>query len=454
MENCIRYSPRASLAITGICSQQMKIWEIIGEKVKIDQKTVIHSPLNKVQDAFITILAGGKGIVESNTRVKTDQSLSRAFGREGCADQSGISKTLNQCNEENISQMREAMTEIYQKYGEGCRHDYGRNCLLLDVDMSGMPAGRQGKGVKKGYFPKQKNKRGRQMGRVYATLYDEIVVDQLYDGTTQLNRCLQSLVEDAGKVLRLNQGFRRRTIVRVDGGGGNEADINWLLAQKYQFLLKVTHWRRVEKLQKSVTTWHVDPKDSNRQAGWVTSPYSFGEANTTRQLAVRCLKKNGKWSTSILVFNVADPQLNWLLAQSTSPNIPADSLWLPVYAYDKRGGGVETSIKGSKSGLGIHKRNKKSFEAQEMLLLLGQLAYNLISWTRDGLASCSARLRQFGILRMVRDVFHISGLLQFDADGHISGIYLNQDNKIAPIFISAFAHFLARDGTVANLRQI
>ena len=453
MKDCISYSPRASLAITGICTKQMKIWEIIGEKVKIDQKTVIHSPLNKLQDAFITILAGGKGIVESNTRVKTDRGLSRAFGREGCADQSGISETLNQCKEENVGQMREAMTQIYQKYSGACQHDYGQRCQVLDVDMSGMPAGRKGKGVKKGYFAKQKNKRGRQMGRVYATLHDEVVIDRLYEGKIQLNRCLPQLVEDTQTVLRLNQGFRRRTIVRVDGGGGNEADINWLLGQKYQFLLKVTHWKRVEKLQKSVKAWHSDPKDPNRQAGWVTSPHPY-EDDTTRQLAVRCLKKNGKWSTSILVFTLSDAQLSWLLAQSASPIFPNDPLWLAVYAYDKRGGGVETSIKGSKSGLGIHKRNKKSFAAQEMLLLLGQLAYNLISWTRNGLAACFAKFRCFGMLRMVRDIFHISGLIQFASDGHISGIYLNQDDNLAPAVISAFSHFLARDGTVANLRQI
>ena len=205
MKNCISYSPRASLAITGICTQQMKIWEMIEEKVKIDQKTVIHSPLNKLQDAFITILAGGKGIVESNTRVKPDRSLSHAFGREGCADQSGISQTLNQCTEENVAQMRQAVNEIYQKYSGACGHHYGESWQLLDVDMSGLPAGRQGKGVKKGYFAKQKNKRGRQMGRVYASLYDEVVVDQLYDGKTQLNRCLPQLITDAKTVLGLNQ---------------------------------------------------------------------------------------------------------------------------------------------------------------------------------------------------------------------------------------------------------
>ncbi|MGB1252374.1 MAG: transposase, partial [Candidatus Promineifilaceae bacterium] len=129
-------------------------------------------------------------------------------------------------------------------------------------------------------------------------------------------------------------------------------------------------------------------------------------------------------------------------------------IWVSVYAYDLRAGGVETSFRGSKQGLGITKRNKKSFHAQEMLLLLAQLAYNITSWVRDGLASCHPKLQHFGMLRMVRDTFHISGLLKFDADGHIVQISLNQAHGLASTFICAFARFLARDGTVANLRQI
>ena len=34
-----------------------------------------------------------------------------------------------------------------------------------------------------------------------------------------------------------------------------------------------------------------------------------------------------------------------------------------VDAYDLRGGGVETSYKNSKQGIGLHKRNKKCFRA-------------------------------------------------------------------------------------------
>jgi hypothetical protein len=453
MNNCISYSPRASLAIVGMNIQQIGIWDMIGQQVKIQQKTVIHTPLQKLQDAFINIMAGGRGIVEVNQRVKPDASLSAAFGRQGCADQSGVSATLNACQAENVEQMRQGVQAIYQRYGAGYAHDYGRSWQLLDIDMSGMPAGRQGDGSEKGYFAKQKNKRGRQLGRVHVTLYDEIIVERLYRGKVQLNRSLQELVTAAETVLNLNPGFRKRTILRVDGGGGNDADINVLLTCSYQLLAKVTHWKRVEKLAATVGTWHPDPKDPKRQAGWVAKPFAY--AQPTRQLAVRCQTKKGKWRTAILVFNLDDDQLRWLNEQGKRPfSPPVDPIWLAVYAYDLRGGGVETAIKGSKQGLGITKRNKKSFHAQEMLLLLAQLAYNITAWVRDGLASCQAKLRQFGMLRMVRDAFHIAGCLSFDADGHIVQISLNRAHHLAASFIDAFAAFLARDGTVANLRQI
>jgi len=42
--------------------------------------------------------------------------------------------------------------------------------------------------------------------------------------------------------------------------------------------------------------------------------------------------------------------------------------------YDKRGGMIETEIKESKQGIGINKRSKKRFAAQQMVILLGSLA--------------------------------------------------------------------------------
>jgi len=95
MNNHNRFSPRASLAMTGICIQQMGIWQMINEQVTVKQKVMIYTPLEKLRDAFINIMAGGHSLVEVNSRVRPDVALSKAFGRSRCAEQSTISDTLN-----------------------------------------------------------------------------------------------------------------------------------------------------------------------------------------------------------------------------------------------------------------------------------------------------------------------------------------------------------------------
>ncbi len=57
-----------------------------------------------------------------------------------------------------------------------------------------------------------------------------------------------------------------------------------------------------------------------------------------------------------------------------------------VYFYDQRGGGVETSLKQDKQGVGLTKRTKKRFEAQQIVVQLSTLAHNVIVWAKGWLA--------------------------------------------------------------------
>lgn len=67
--------------------------------MQIEQKVIKYTPVEKLQDAFINIMAGGHGMVEVNNRVRPDAALSAAFGRNGCAEQSTVSETVNACTE-------------------------------------------------------------------------------------------------------------------------------------------------------------------------------------------------------------------------------------------------------------------------------------------------------------------------------------------------------------------
>ena len=99
----VHYTPRVTLLGLGLKFEALNIFGPVREQVKIRQKMIVDSPIDKLKDALITILAGGKGLVEANKRVRTDPALQRAFGRVRCAEQSVISDTLNACTEETVA---------------------------------------------------------------------------------------------------------------------------------------------------------------------------------------------------------------------------------------------------------------------------------------------------------------------------------------------------------------
>jgi hypothetical protein len=80
-----------------------------------------------------------------------------------------------------------------------------------------------------------------------------------------------------------------------------------------------------------------------------------------------------------------------------------------------------------------------------MLVLLAQLAHNLIIWTRNNLAHTNPRFCKYGILRTVRDVFHIPGSIQITEQGSIRQITLNAQHPLALAFQHSFSTHLARD---------
>lgn len=108
----------------------------------------------------------------------------------------------------------------------------------------------------------------------------------------------------------------------------------------------------------------------------------------------------------MLVFTLTDAML-FQLCDQVMPTVlkifsvlsPADILLAAMHAYDRRGGGVETQNKGDKQGLGLSRRNKHSFAAQEILVLLAQLAHDLVIWTRNDLAQVDQRFEKYGIQR-------------------------------------------------------
>ena len=86
-----------------------------------------------------------------------------------------------------------------------------------------------------------------------------------------------------------------------------------------------------------------------------------------------------------------------------------------------------------------------------MVMLLGSLAHNVTIWAHHWLASPT--LQHYGTLRMVRDVFHISGFLLIDACGQVAQIVLNQAAPLAPALVHPLRKLLLCAHVAVNLGQ-
>ena len=523
------FTPAASLAALGVKLQHLNLFEPIRRHVHIAQKTVKYKPIDKLYDGFMALLAGAHGLVEINTLLRADSALRLAFGREQCAEQSVVQQTLDHCTAETVDQMEQAMDELYRQHSRGYRHDYAADWQVLDVDLSGWLCGKGAAFATKGYFATtQRNRHGRQLGRVLATRYKEVVVDRLFPGNHQLNVTLQELMAAAQKTLQLTEAQRERCLVRIDAGGGSVPNLNWLLERGYHILAKACSTQQARQLAKTVQEWISDPHVPERQAGWV-SQAATDFVRPVRRVAVRCLKANGQWGVAVLICSLSNAQIFKLTGQPALEASDDQAVLIALLKlYDERGGGIETSFKGDKGGLGMTKRNKKRFEAQQMIMLLGSLAHNVLVWAQqwllqqeppqtpelnfvpnqqtastmnepaqarcslpvpnlfpdfalgsrgptsadeDGQSSQHERVDQFanaheivenaaqranplqhyGMLRLVRDVFHISGFLRFDPSGQLVEIVLNQEAFLARWVLPALRRLLAPCHVAINL---
>ena len=144
---------------------------------------------------------------------------------------------------------------------------------MLDVDLSGMPCGPKAALATKGYFGKRRrSRRGRQLGRVLAADYQEVVSDHLFAGNTVLpGPTLRTLVQAAEATLVLEASRRARTLIRIDAAGGSLEDANWLLERDYHVLCKDYSTARAEVLATTVVEWFEDPHHTGRQVGWCSA---------------------------------------------------------------------------------------------------------------------------------------------------------------------------------------
>jgi hypothetical protein len=268
------------------------------------------------------------------------------------------------------------------------QHDFEKDWLLLDIDPTHLPASRNAIGSRAGYVPGRRNQCGRQWNRISVPIYHETLCSLLYPGSQHGCTMLKPSMITVQESLGLTKEQRRRTILRSDASIGTDANVNWLLWANYQVLMKgFSGPRAVNLAQKIAEREWLEDQARKRWITWAPDPPRFA-----RRINVFSLRWQNK------------TKLRYGTLLSTLFDLtPLSTLRL----HDGRGA-VEVEIKADKQGLKASKRRKKSFTAQEALILLTDLAHNLLAWTHHWVLE-DGPFDKFGTKRMVDELMCIPG---------------------------------------------
>jgi hypothetical protein len=404
---------QAPLCALGEVLRVREVFQPIHDLVSIRQKTVVYRPTDKLVFVVLGMLSGAETVSEIQNKVRPDRGLLAAFGYQRCADASVIQQTLDASTEATVASLEAALAAVRLKQGQ--RHQVSLETedeIRVDIDLSSLPIGKHAEGSEKGYVAKKPNTYTRQLARMVCGDTQEIFTQALYPGKTNSDAVFKPMLSKLETVLTLDTVEKRsRVRLRFDAGFGTDANINYALWRGYRLIGKMYNSCRIQKLVATVEAWVSVPTRKGikgREAGWVQHPHRY--ARRTVQVAVRTPKKDGTWSYAVLV--------------STDTTATLADL---VCEYDKRSGAPENSFCQDYQALSLRKYRKAGFIAQRVLLLLAELAHNLMIWmktwfieaietpqdaseqTENAHRKATEMLQSRGLKRLRRDILALPG---------------------------------------------
>jgi hypothetical protein len=424
-------SGHASLCVLGKYLRQIGFFEPVEKHVHLEQKVLKYTPVQKLEMLFVGLLAGIKAVSHTATTVRVDTALTTAFGLPGCADQSVLADTLDAATEADVADVQAGIAELFEQYSQARQHPFEKDLLVLDVDLSPLPASKQAEGSERGYLGRSRSKTGRKLVRVRAAATGEIVWETVISArSVESLPVLQDAILAAEHLLGIEgeseeaQRKRARTEIRLDSSWGSEAMITWLLSRGYQVTGKFKSNGRVRKLVRGITAWSAT-SSPGREVAPVPSPVAF-----VRELSQYAVRTPSKEQASGYYHAIVFTSRTKLSMQQV------------VDHYDGRAG-MEADLKGDKQGLGLATIRKHRLPAQKMVILLMQLAHNVLLWARQWLSQAAPRLEEYGIVRLIGQVWAIPGRVKLTGKG-LARVRLRQEHPRAREVCRAFRPLLLR----------
>jgi hypothetical protein len=155
-----RHTQHAPLAALGYFLQPRDFCAPLREHVQLGGKTVLHKPHEKLLDVVVSILADCASLKPITTRLRPDTALAAAWGRERFADPATITPVRDAFTPVSVAPLRTAVERLDVREGRALHHPVAQERLVLDLALTGLPAGRRAEASTKGYFSGDKTAGG------------------------------------------------------------------------------------------------------------------------------------------------------------------------------------------------------------------------------------------------------------------------------------------------------
>ena len=145
----------APLGVLGYCLTRTGFLTPVFREVGLKLKEVEYTPAEKLMDVLVNILTGCRSIAQANMRLRPDLTLARAWGRERFAEQSTLARTLDAFTEIHLDQLRRGSESLFRRESCTLQHNFARDWLWLDIDLTPLPASKHAQASTKGHQGKK-----------------------------------------------------------------------------------------------------------------------------------------------------------------------------------------------------------------------------------------------------------------------------------------------------------
>jgi hypothetical protein len=383
-------------------------WEPFKRLLDIDMKTVVYSPLQKVQTLLASIFIGCQFNKDINARLVPDLVAAAALGLEHFPDQSQCNILLRRLDEANLDQLEAIHAEHLRRY-EPFPDAHWRGFLLVDIDQCGLVAdGKSYELARKGYFVRRRGAQGYQLSAAWLGKSQLTLALRLEPGNVHCSTSLREMVELSAA--RVGEAYRQ-VVYRIDGGYGTQPQIKWLLANGRLFIAKGA-MRKPEK-------WAARVAEGSWQSVAGAAGVRVAEvvAGTgVRGIVCEVSTLRGAVEYSVLLTNLP-------------AEFDAVTLW---QLYSERQT-IEAFFKVGRNVYGMDNLRSREFKAIYGFLWLVFIGHNLLQWVKRALFADS-ELAQIGTRELVEKLGRIPARRERTERGW--RLHLPTQQQLARLFVN------------------